>query len=64
MRVFEDLCVPEFKEGHRQERKWVHRVMYQRYRRFNVTMVRCVICFKGAYFMHPNTYKLMKDSIK
>jgi hypothetical protein len=64
MRVVESLFVPEFIEGHRQERKWAHRVMWQRNRRFKITMVRGLLMVGGVAHMHPNTYKILKDQLK
>lgn len=64
MKVVESLFVPEFMEGHRQERKWAHRVMWQRGRRFKITMVRGVLIFSGVVHMHPNTYKLFKEQLQ
>lgn len=64
MRIVESKFIPEFQEGHRQERKWCHRVMWQRYRRFNITMTRCVVMVGGVAHVHPNTYKIIQDQSK
>jgi hypothetical protein len=65
MHVVESIMVPEFMEGHRQERKWAHRVMWQRSRRFNITMVRgALIGPNGTVFVHPNTYKIIKEQLQ
>lgn len=59
VRIHESGMVPEFAEGKKTERKWAHRVMYQRYRRFNVEKVRVVLSLKGELYAHPNTVSLI-----
>lgn len=57
--VREDKYLPEFKEAHRQERKWARRVKHERYRRFDVRQERVVFFMQGVMFVHPNTYKIL-----
>lgn len=46
---------------HKQERKWAHRKMWQKDRRFNVTIFhvpsRNIIRTDGSLFMHPAMWK-------
>lgn len=56
-------CLPEFQEGHRQERKWARRVMFDRYRRFDVRRDRVVYFHEGVMLCHPNTYELIKAAL-
>lgn len=55
-----EIYLPEFKEGHKRERKWARRVMFERYRRFDVQKDRVVYFFDGTLLCHPNTYELIK----
>lgn len=57
--VREDKYLPEFKEAHRQERKWARRVRFERYRRFDVRQERVVFFFNGVMFVHPSTLKVL-----
>lgn len=57
--VREDKHTPEFKEAHRQERKWARRIKHEHYRRFDVRMERVVFFFEGTMLVHPNTYKIL-----
>lgn len=59
-----DACIPEFIEKRGNERKWAHRVMWQRGRRYKIIKERCVMCFQGVYFAHPNTVKLIEAACK
>lgn len=61
--IHADPCIPEFKESHRQERKWAHRVMWRRYQRFTVKQERVVIIMGDMIVTHPNTLELMKKII-
>lgn len=61
--VHADPCIPEFKESHRQERKWAHRMMWRRYQRFTFKQARVVIIMDNVIIAHPNTVDLMMKSI-
>ena len=63
MPVMESPAIPEFKQVHKEDRKWARRVMWQRERRFNIKMERVVILLDGAMHMHPNTAKVLKEAI-
>lgn len=63
MKVMESESVPEFKESRGQERKWAHRVMWNRSQRFKIKRERMVIAFEGALIAHPNTAKILRDRI-
>lgn len=58
-----EIYFPEFKDGHKRERKWARRVMFERYRRFDVQKDRVVYFFDGALLCHPNTYELIKAAL-
>lgn len=60
IRVVADPAVPEFKESHRQERKWARRVMFERYRRFDIKYERVMFCYNGQTIVHPNTYLILQ----
>lgn len=64
MTVKSDARIPEFKDGHKTERKWAHRKMYQTWRRFNVKRDRLMVKVGDMFYCHPNTYKLLKDQLK
>lgn len=59
MTVHADPHVPELVESHRQERKWAHRVMWQRTRRFDVKTCRMFLRFGDRLIAHPNTVELL-----
>lgn len=59
MEIHESLSVPEFKESHRKERKWAHRLMFKRYQRFTYKYERVVISMGGELYVHPNTMKVL-----
>lgn len=58
-KIFQSVAIPEFKEAHRQERKWARRLTHQRYRRFDVRLERTVIVVGDSVHMHPNTYAIL-----
>ena len=58
--VHADPSLPEFKETHRQERKWAHRVMWNRHQRFTVFQRLLVVKTGGKLFAHPNTVERLK----
>lgn len=55
------------KEVHRRERKWAHRVMYQRDRRFIIRVEQVpsseVIQIGARLFMHPQTLARVKQAL-
>lgn len=63
MQVFELAALPEWRETHRQERKWAHRVMHNRDQRFKVKLERAILIINGSMHVHPNTYKELKSAI-
>lgn len=62
--IFENWAIPEFKESGRRERKWARRVKFERFRRFDYTYERAVVKFGDKFFAHPNTLRVMMESIK
>ncbi|MGK8471183.1 hypothetical protein ACRS34_09580 [Stutzerimonas stutzeri] len=61
--VIESVFIPEFKEVHRQERKWAHRVMWNRNQRFKIKSERVVLLVGGVLHAHPNTAKIIYAQI-
>lgn len=53
VQVFSDPCIPKFKEVHRRERKWAHRLMWKRGQRFAVKTEPMVIWLSGNLYCHP-----------
>ncbi|MFJ3685561.1 hypothetical protein [Pseudomonas sp. NPDC090208] len=63
MRVVAELAVPEFIESHRKERKWAHRVMWNRDQRFTITQHRVFMNVGGCLFAHPKTVALLNEQL-
>jgi hypothetical protein len=63
MTVLADPHVPELVESHRQERKWAHRVMWQRGQRFKVTTCRMFLRMGSALIAHPNTVEMLNQQL-
>lgn len=59
VRVHQSESIPEFKDARGEERKWAHRVMFQRNRRFKVKKERVVLFLKGEMYCHPNTASIL-----
>lgn len=62
-RLIADPWVPEFKVWHRQERKWAHRVMWNRYQRFTLMNTRVMIITGSSIVAHPNTVDAIGKTI-
>lgn len=63
MQVFESASLPEWRETHRQERKWAARVMHNRNQRFKIKLERAVFIINGSMHVHPNTYEELKSAV-
>lgn len=64
MQLIVDPCMPKTKEVHRQERKWAHRVMFERWRRFNVKHGPVVYFFEGKVVCHPSVVEMIAERAK
>ena len=58
--IYSNPAIPFMQESHRQERKWAHRKMHNRYQRFKIKQSCVVINFNGKLFANPKTLELIK----
>lgn len=63
MKIIETDLLPEFVQVKKRQRKWAHRVMYQRYREFDYEDRRHMMRAGDQLFMHPNTAKALREQI-
>lgn len=64
LQVIVDPCMPQTKEVHRQERKWAHRVMHERSRRFKVKHDPVVYVFDCKVVCHPLVAEMIAERAK
>ena len=63
MKIIETDLLPEFVQVKVRQRKWAHRVMYQRYREYDYEDRRHVMRCGDLWYMHPNTAKALREQI-
>ena len=64
LQVTTDPLVSEFREVHRQERKWARRVMFERYRRFDIKYQPMILKAGDRVFMHPKTWEKINAQLQ
>lgn len=62
--LISDSCIPEKLEKHRQERKWARRVMFERFRRFDIQYGDYVLQFNGKFYANPAVFQRIKAAIE
>lgn len=63
IRIYCDPMIPKTRIAHRQERKWVRRLGFEKSRRYDFREVVVMIFIGGSIHVHPDNFQTIKNSM-
>lgn len=56
IKVYADATIPKTKRSYFQERKWVRRLGFEKWRRFDFVESMVIVFHEGNIFVHPDNF--------